>query len=185
MDEISDNQLMAMVRDGDLDKLGILFERYHVMLYNFFLRLTEVRELSEDLVQEVFLRILSYRHTYAGRGKFTTWLFQIARNARIDHFRKTKNNPVNQHEFNAEKSTDSSPLENLDQQEQKKLIQQALSKLDMDVKEIIVMSRFHNLKYHEIAELVNCPVGTIKAKVHRGLKDLRSIYLGLTRESLI
>ena len=64
----SDNQLMEEVRDGKVEKLAILFERHHVTLYNFFLRLTANRSISEDLVQDVFFRILRYRHTYRGES---------------------------------------------------------------------------------------------------------------------
>jgi DNA-directed RNA polymerase specialized sigma24 family protein len=63
----ADNELMLKVRDGDLGKLSFLFERYHRALFNFFLRSTGSRDLSEDLVQEVFLRILKYRHTFSAR----------------------------------------------------------------------------------------------------------------------
>ena len=81
---------MFQVKDGDLARLGILFERHHKILYNFFLRLTGNREASEDLLQEVFLRMLKYRNTYKGSSEFTTWMFQIARNSRADYFRKKK-----------------------------------------------------------------------------------------------
>ncbi len=89
-----DEQVMAQVREGRVEMLAILFERHHVRLFNFFLRLTAERSLSEDLVQEVFLRILKYRHTYRGDSKFTTWMYQIGRNAHIDHpARPTPGNP--------------------------------------------------------------------------------------------
>ena len=75
---------MLEVRDGGLERLAPLFERHHVPLYNYYLRMTRDRELSEDMVQEVFLRILKYRHTFRGEGDFTPWLYHIARNVRID-----------------------------------------------------------------------------------------------------
>ncbi len=86
----TDNELMEAVRDGRVEKLAVLFERYQTMLYNFFLRLTGNRAASEDLVQEVFVRVLKYRAGYLGDSRFNVWLFQIARNAHIDHLRKQK-----------------------------------------------------------------------------------------------
>src|SRR5512135_3078860 len=86
----TDNELMEQVRDGKVEKLAILFERNQVMLYNFFLRLTGDRAASEDLVQEVFIRILKYRAGYQGESRFAVWMFQIARNAHIDYLRKQK-----------------------------------------------------------------------------------------------
>ena len=91
VDPTSDNALMEQVRDGQVARLAILFERHHVVLYNFFLRLTGRRGPSEDLVQEVFVRILKYQGgTPGARAGFTVWLFQIARNAHVDHLRRQK-----------------------------------------------------------------------------------------------
>lgn len=86
--DLSDSVLMQQVRDGDLRKLAVLFERHHRALFHFFLRCTGNRELGEDLVQEVYFRILRYRHTYDPKYSFTAWMYQIARNAQMDHFQK-------------------------------------------------------------------------------------------------
>jgi RNA polymerase sigma-70 factor (ECF subfamily) len=89
---------MLKVRDGDLGKLSFLFERYHRALFNFFLRSTGNRELSEDLVQEVFLRLLKYRHTFRADSQFSTWMYHVARNAQIDYFRKHKHEDEADHD---------------------------------------------------------------------------------------
>src|SRR5258708_40287137 len=81
---------MLAVRDGDVERMGVLFDRHHRMLFNFFLRVAGNRGLSEDLVQEVFFRMLKYRHTYQGAANFTAWMYQIARNAHLDHTRKRR-----------------------------------------------------------------------------------------------
>ncbi len=73
LDSNSDNALMMKVRDGDLDKLGLLFERYNLRLFGFFYRLTHRRDISEDLVQGVFERILKYRESYKDDGAFSTF----------------------------------------------------------------------------------------------------------------
>ena len=77
---------MQAVRDGDVSQLGQLFERYHARLFEFLSRMTGNRVAAEDLVQDVFVRILKYRATYRDDGRFETWLFRIARNARADYF---------------------------------------------------------------------------------------------------
>src|SRR4029077_11075259 len=87
---ISDEELMSQVRSGIGEMLGVLFERYHVPLFNFYLKLTSDRSMSEDLVQEVFFRILKYRHSYRPETAFRAWMYQIARNARVDHLRKRR-----------------------------------------------------------------------------------------------
>src|SRR5688572_10482640 len=71
---VTDESLMRAVRDGDLAKLGPLFERHHVRLFDFLTRVTGDRNVAEDLVQEVFVRILKYRSTFRDTGSFEPWL---------------------------------------------------------------------------------------------------------------
>src|SRR5579863_9148355 len=87
---LPDEELMAMVRDGSGEALGVLFERYQSPLFNFYSRLTADRPASEDLVQEVFVRILRYRRSYRVGTPFRAWMYQIARNARRDHVGKQR-----------------------------------------------------------------------------------------------
>src|SRR5262245_24102000 len=84
----SDEELMVAIREGRIDQIGILFARHRDSLYEFFSRLTGNRVASEDLVQEVFMRILQYRSTYRESNRFVTWMYQIGRNARAAYLRK-------------------------------------------------------------------------------------------------
>jgi RNA polymerase sigma-70 factor (ECF subfamily) len=180
----ADELLMFEVRDGDLAKLGVLFERHHRTLYNFFLRLTSDRLASEDLVQEVFLRILKYRHTYRGETSFGAWMYRIARNVRADHFRKPKREIRIQEDEQEPISLEFNASENMEHEQEVDLLHQALNNLTDDKREVLLLSRFQNLKYEEIAEMLGCAVGTVKARVHRAIKDLRQNFLELSSEKL-
>jgi RNA polymerase sigma-70 factor (ECF subfamily) len=175
----SDNEVMEAVRDGKVEKLAILFERHQVMLYNFFLRLTGNRSSSEDLVQDVFIRILKYRAGYQGQSKFAVWMFQIARNAHIDHLRKQKGDLPLDEQFAEPPSREPRPEERLEAERDIALVRRALDQLPWKKREILMLSRFQDLKLREIADLLGCHVGTVKAQVHRALKDLSRIYLDL------
>lgn len=180
MSSIADTLLMKQVRDGDVEKLGILFERYHKTLYNLFLRLTSRGDISEDLVQEVFFRMLKYRQTYQGHSKFTTWMYKIAHNACADYFRKYKQvKPLDEKRV-AHISSDPVPEAELEKQQDIALLRTALTKLPLKKREVLVLSRFHNMKYDEIAELLGCRTGTVKVHVHRAIKHLRKIYTELS-----
>lgn len=185
MTETTDDELMARVRDGDTAALGVLFERHHGPLYSFFVRLTGRTATSEDLVQEVFLRILKYRHTYRGSSPFRTWMYQIARNARVDHYRKH----WRESELGEEGGVDlpsphASPSDDLAQSQDVALLHRALAKLPVEKREVLVLSRFHDMRYEEIGRVLNCSEGTIKVRVHRAMKDLRAAFEELTRNSL-
>ena len=180
MNSSTDHQLMLAVRDGEVDKLGRLFEQYHIMLYNFFLQQTSSRETSEDLVQEVFLRILKYRHTYRGEGKFTTWMFSIAYNTKIDHYRKHKHHTESLEETDTIASQDPNPEDVVKQENESAILQRALSRLSPEKRDVLILSRFQNMRYEEIAKIMNSKVGTIKARVFRAIRELSKIYLELT-----
>jgi RNA polymerase sigma-70 factor (ECF subfamily) len=174
--EKTDHQLMTAVRDGDLDKLGYLFEKYHKQLYNFLLRQHRDSQMCEDIVQEVFLKILKYRHTYRGKGKFTTWMYSIAHNTMVDHFRKARNRYEFTDEIDRVISTQLTPEQLSERSSRHEVLYKALDRLSDEKREVLILSRFQNLKYEEISEVLGCPVGTIKARVFHAMKDLRAFF---------
>lgn len=169
---MSDEELMAQVRSGVGEMLGVLFERYHVPLFNFYLKLTGDRTASEDLVQEVFFRILKYRQSYRPETPFRAWMYQIARNARVDLLRKRRPET----EYEPEMTPAVAPVDTAQQSQEAQLLHSALMQISEDKREVLVLSRFQDLKYEEIAQLMGCEVATVKTRVHRALQDLKEIF---------
>ena len=177
----TDEQLMLHLTQGKLEACSVLFERYHVKLYNFFLRNTQSRDLSEDLTQTVFERLLKYNSSYQKGKNFKSWIYQIARNVQADHFKKHRNRIsdfVEPDELAALAKPINRPLED---QEQNQQLYQALSKLNTDYKEIIVLTKLQKLRGKEVAEILNCTEGSVKFKVHRAMKELRKQFFKLDR----
>ena len=174
LDSTSDNALMVKVKEGDLDKLGLFFERYNRRLFRFFYRLTRRRDISEDLVQGVFERILKYRHSYADTGSFSTWIFQIARNLQIDHYHNNKIDEERDVLINWDQLEGNNFTVEHDKQKKKelKLLQQAIDRLDETKKETLVLSRFEGFKYKEIAQIMNCSENAVKVRIFRALREL-------------
>jgi RNA polymerase sigma factor (sigma-70 family) len=172
----SDTELMAAVRDGDLVQLGTLFERHHVGLFNFFLRLTGNRQLSEDLVQEAFIRILKYRKTFRQPGEFRPWLYKLARNAVAAHFRKHGRDHLPPGEPEERVCDSPLALDQLERAESARQLRTALMLLPFERREVLLLSRFGELRYDEIAELLGCSVGAVKLRVHRAVRQLREVF---------
>jgi RNA polymerase sigma-70 factor (ECF subfamily) len=166
----SDEELMLQVREGAGEMLGILFDRYHAKLLNYYVRLTGNRTLSEDLVQDVFYRILRSRRTYRPGSPFKPWMYQVARNARNDFFRRPA-----EVEFEEQMTEPILPNDELSDRQQSQLLRRALLQLSEEKREVLLLSRFHEMKYSEIAELLGCEVGTVKTRVFRALQELRRI----------
>jgi|SRR5579862_4896751 len=172
---------MTKVRSGDLDRLAALFERHSGSLFGYYVRLTSDRQLSEDFVQETFLRILKYRATYRGEGQFTTWMYSIARNVQIDHYRKwNREERMADEQEIADESGNGAAMEN---REDVELLQRALERLPADKREIIVLSKYQDLKYSVIAELLGCSEENVKVRVHRAIAELRKIFMELSGET--
>lgn len=178
----SDEDLMSGVRQGDLRGLGQLFERHHVHLFNFVLRLTGDRPQSEDLVQEVFFRILRYRQTYRDGTSFATWMYQIARNARVDLLRKKRPEVGVELEALAPADRGPTPAERAVASQQEALLRRSLALLPEDKREVLVLSRYQNLPHEQIAEVLKCEVATVKVRVFRAVQELKKIYHALQLE---
>jgi RNA polymerase sigma-70 factor (ECF subfamily) len=172
-----DEDLMLEVRNGAGETLGVLFDRYHGPLYNFYAKLTGDRTLSEDLVQEVFLRILKYRQSYQPGTPFRAWIYQIARNARVDHYRKTPRHIS----FEPEMAPAVMPKDAAQESEEAALLHQAMMEMPEEKREILLLSRFQELKYEEIARLLGCELGTVKTRIHRAIQELRLKFRELER----
>jgi RNA polymerase sigma factor (sigma-70 family) len=172
MQSETDEELMLQVRDGAGETLGVLFERYHAPLYNFYTKLTGDRALSEDLVQEVFLRILRHRQTFRNDTPFRAWIYQIARNARIDHFRKSRPQVL----FEPEMAPAVEQPDPAQQMQESELLHRAMMELPEEKRELLVLCRFQELPYEDVARLVGCGVATVKVRIHRALLELKQIF---------
>lgn len=180
----TDHELMIAVRAGEIRKLGDLFERYHRPLYGFFVRLTNQPPVGEDLVQIVFYRILKYRHTYRDEGKFSAWIYHLARKVAADHFRKHASTPTptDPSDLHEQPDTDAPPSEQAANAEDVVLLRTALARLPSDQREVLVLARLQNLEHKEIAKLLDCSVGAVKVRAHRALKELREVFFKIRKE---
>jgi RNA polymerase sigma-70 factor (ECF subfamily) len=182
--EASDHELMIAVRAGEIGRLGELFERHHQRLYGFFVRLTNQPTVSEDLVQIVFYRILKYRHTYRDEGKFTAWIYHLARKVAADHFRKHAAAPAATDPVDLQAHPDAEPAPDARAAgaDDLALMRAALARLPLEHREVLVLSRLQNVEHKEIARLLDTTVGAVKVRVHRALKELRTVYFRIRRD---
>lgn len=184
MDETSDHDLMLAVRAGELGRLGDLFERHHRPLHGFLARLTGDRETAEDLVQIVFQRILKYRHTYREEGKFSAWIYHLARRVAADHHRRavrhgTATDPADFDHVSDEAAPTAATA--AAKSDDLRVMQRALLSLPLDQREVLILHRFQHLRHDEIAKLLNISAGAAKVRVHRALAALRDRFFQLTR----
>jgi RNA polymerase sigma-70 factor (ECF subfamily) len=173
---VTDEWLMRAVREGDLTRMGVLFERHHRPLFEFLYRMTGDRGAAEDLVQDVFVRMLRYRATYRDEGKFETWMFRIARNARADHFRK-HSGAVYVPEDDMDWASDApGPGHLLERARDLLRLRRAMQSLREDRRELIVLVRYQGMTHEQVGAILGVDTGTVKVRFHRALKELRDAF---------
>ena len=183
----SDVQLMLDVKAGDERSFELLLQRYRTPLVNFLYRMVRAREEAEDLAQEVFLRVYRARKDYVPSAKFTTWLFRIATNLALNSVRDNRHQrmevsldaPVT---VDAEDG-DEKPLDiaeknpNIEQymveEARKKMIRHAIDKLPEKQRAAVLLHKYQELDYGDIAKILECSESALKSLLFRAYETLR------------
>ncbi|GAA3989954.1 RNA polymerase sigma factor RpoE [Mucilaginibacter dorajii] len=167
---MTDESLMVLVKNDDLEKASILYQRYKKKLYHFYLfRNCNDQEASEDCVQQVFYRMIKYRKSYIEGNNFGIWIYKIAQNVLYQDLKnQAKMNSI-QNGFRINEMYTAEP-------DEYSTIRQAIQLLPEPYREVLIMSKFMELKYEEIAQISNCSVGVIKTRVFRAISQLKEKY---------
>jgi len=180
-----DIRLMLRVRDDDPAAFGELVEQYQQRLVTIMHHLVGNREEAEDLAQEVFLRVYRTRKKYRARAKFSTWLFTIANNLALNALRSRQRKPAIPLDVRdsgplgprpAEqlvRDRENQPGERMQQQELAAMVQRALGNLNERQRAAVVLNKFEDMNYVEIAEVMDLTTKAVKSLLSRARENLR------------
>jgi len=184
-----DNKLIEECLAGQTEAFGRLVERYQDRLYHTLVHTLGSREDALDTAQEAFVHAFEKLDTFQGRSAFYSWLFRIAMNAAISRKRKDRRTtasidaarensgiePVDGH-------ASAEPSHALDVADKQALVKQALERLPEDYRQVLVLKEMEGLKYEEIAEIIDCPIGTVRSRIHRARQELRELLAAVLRD---
>ncbi len=174
----SDTELIHQIAAKNKSALEELYHRYHLALFNYLLQTTQESASGEDLLQEIFLGVWEGASRFEGRSSVKTWLFRIAHFKSAEWLRNKKNHPENRTE---------DAFETLPEQIEPSLeslaflkwnfthIQTAIKQLSNTHREVIEFTFVHSLTVSEIAQILDCPIGTVKSRLHMALRQLNRI----------
>jgi RNA polymerase sigma-70 factor (ECF subfamily) len=183
----SDVQLMLDVKAGDEQSFELLLQRYRTPLVNFLYRMVRAREEAEDLAQEVFLRVYRARKDYVPSAKFTTWLFRIATNLALNSVRDNRHQrmevsldapvTVDAEDGDAKVLDIAEKHPNIEQymveEARKKMIRHAIDKLPEKQRAAVLLHKYQELDYGDIAKILECSESALKSLLFRAYETLR------------
>lgn len=178
---------MLDVKAGDEQSFGLLLQRYRTPLVNFLYRMVRSREQAEDLAQEVFIRVYRAREEYVPSAKFTTWLFRIATNLALNSLRDHRHQKL---EISMDapltadaEDGDEKPFEVADkhptieqellEEDRKKMIRHAIEKLPEKQRAAVLLHKYQELDYAEIAKILSVSESALKSLLFRAYESLR------------
>ncbi|MCA9038944.1 MAG: sigma-70 family RNA polymerase sigma factor [Planctomycetaceae bacterium] len=188
---VDDQQLIEHFLQGDAAAFDQLVLRYQDRLFNTLLRMFNSEQDALDAAQEAFVQAFQKLDTFQGKSQFYSWLCRIAINNVLSQKRKRKVATASldsaREKAGIEPDDDNRenrPSHQLETSENQSAIQQALNELPEDQRTVIVLKEIDGLKYEEIAEILDCPVGTVRSRIHRARSELRLKLNFLWEENL-
>jgi RNA polymerase sigma-70 factor (ECF subfamily) len=178
----SDVQLMLDVKAGDDASFNLLLQKYRTPLINFLFRMVRDSATAEDLAQEVFLRVYRARKQYSPSAKFTTWLFRIATNLALNSVRDNRHRQMDV-SIDASVEDDEAPLqlparemridEHMIERDRAEFIRQAISSLPEKQRAAVLLHKYEEMDYAEIAKILECSESALKSLLFRAYETLR------------
>jgi RNA polymerase sigma-70 factor, ECF subfamily len=173
--EQEDRELFDLWAKGEPEGFSKLYERYKRRVFGFLMRMTGDREIAEDLVQETFLAALRNRQQFDRERSFLSWIFGIAHKRTIDYFRHAR--VEREHSETAEERSAGSKIETPDvateNKHLRKLIHEAVGKLDPLQREVFLLRELGGVPFKDIAEIMNCPINTALGRMRLALANIR------------
>lgn len=171
----SDAELVKRAQGGDVNAIGELYDRHHERIFRYLWSRTHDSGSADDLTGEVFTRMVTNLSDYRSRGvPFKAWLYRIARNLLIDHYRKQERHPAVPLDHAAQLTDEShNPVALVEQQLTLERVQAALEELDPSQREVVILRFLAGLSLKEVAATLDKTVAAVKSLQHRGLVHLR------------
>src|SRR3954471_11923899 len=176
----TDEELVARSRGGDLDSFNQLVLRWERPIYALAYRVIGREEEARDVCQETFMRAFRALSGFKGQAKFSSWLYRIPLNLCRDWIRRQRRQPVAQAPEGVDLldlATESTPTESIEdlvaRRELSQAVHRAMADLPEEQRTAIILKEYHGLTFQEIADLLDCPLSTVKTRLYQGLTVLR------------
>jgi len=180
LDDASDGELLDRVGDRDRRAFEVLYHRYHRRLFGYLLRLTAGRvEMVEEVLNDAMLVVWRSASDFRGRSRVSTWVFGIAYRKALKALARRKRQRETNEDEAPEPVAPGGPEHDLDRGETARAVSAALASLPAEQRAVVELTYYRQLPYREIAEIVGCPVNTVKTRMFHARRRLRELLPGL------
>ena len=179
-EKVGDEELMMRFKNGDQTAFDVLFQRYRLVLYRYFLRQCQQPALAEELYQDVWLKLINAKQRYQPKAQFNTYLFTIAHRRWLDYVRRNENKIVFIEDTGEKQEhIDSRPQPDaeLDQRQQKQRFLFALKQLPANQREVFILREESGLSLETIAHITQENVETVKSRLRYAVKKLKQVCI--------
>lgn len=175
MDEISDAMLIERLRTEDLSALGALFDRYYSQVYRTALAITRDNPVAEDIAQDCFLKLHQYAHRIDTTLPLAPWLYRVTVNLSYTWISRRQKRRISLEALVDQLMSPpwNAPDHLAEQGETQKIVRHAISELQFNQRVVIVLHYLSGLSLEEIAEILDCPEGTVKSRLYYARENLR------------
>ena len=172
MEQQEEITLIKLAKRGDDEAFTMLFQSHYLFIYKYLLKLSFRRDIAEDLVQETMLKAYLHLKNFNGKAKFSTWLISIATRLFIDLQRKEKRRKLFKGEVQKDELRKLKWEVSLSREEWS-LYLELFAQLEPEIRTPILLKHYYDYSYDEIAKMLDIKEGTVKSRIHYGLKKIR------------
>lgn len=170
-------RLVGRIAERDPRAFEDLYRIYHPRLTRFLINIVRRPQLVEEILNDVMLVVWNRSGSYNGSSKVSTWIFAIAYRTALSALRR-QDEPVEDKQAETRQSAEAGPEQQLGQTQVQKVLLSAMSELSEDHRAVVDLTYFHELAYGEIAEIMACPVDTVKTRMHYARRHLKRMLAG-------
>ncbi|MBL8150037.1 MAG: RNA polymerase sigma factor [Blastocatellia bacterium] len=186
--ELSDNEIIERTLNGEPEAFNLLIRRWERQIYNLAFRMLGKEEDAHDICQETFFSAYRHLSKFRGDAKFSSWIYRIALNCCHTHLRSRSGTNLSlEQQYEDLGYEPTTTVESINETMQRGqvagLVKKALMGLPPDMREVIIMKEYQDMKFHEIADVLGIPISTVKTRLYTGLNQMKQ-RLGYLKAAL-
>jgi RNA polymerase sigma-70 factor (ECF subfamily) len=172
-----DARLIARIANGDLRAFETLYRNYHQRLTRFIVNMIHRPHIAEEVLNDTMLVVWRRAGSYDGASRVSTWIFAIAYRRALSAMRGHRE-PMEDHDADSRESSDEGPERLVGRGMVRKRLVEAMSNLSADHRAVVDLTYFHEMDYREIAQIMDCPVDTVKTRMYHARRHLKRVLSG-------